>query len=191
MRFKIGSTISVRRNARRIESHDSMMESTCKHERLNRILLVDCSDCSGVQDLRDMKCLSQVVNVLSNAGPLDEIVLQRGTCILYTSDCTEILIEMARLVRFCREASRHATIGPKCKKCALNPRTILNSVEKSVLSLSSCLNQDFHVSENRSNPTCLACIVRMKSVVKQGENDLDVILKMIGKAAFHVVGEGR
>jgi hypothetical protein len=31
----------------------------------------------------------------------------------------------------------------------------------------------------------------MKSVVKQVENDLNAILKMIGKAAFHVVGEGR
>ena len=168
-----------------------MIRSTCKHKKLNRTLWVDCSDCSGVQDLRDTRCLSQIVNVVSSAGSLNEIVLQRSTCVLYMSDCTEVLISMAKLVRFCREVSRQATIGPKCKKCTLNPRTVLDSVEKSVLSLSSGLNQDFHFSGDKSDRTCLTCIVRMKSVVKQVENDLNAILKIIGKAAFHVVGEGR
>lgn len=191
MRFGIGSTVSLWTNARRIERSNSMIESTCNYKKLNRTIWVDCSDCSGVQDLRDTKCLGQIVNVVSSAGSVDDIVLQRSTCVLYTGDCSELLISMARLVRFCREESRQATIGPKCKKCTLNPRTILDSVENSVLSLSSSLNQDSHISGDKNNQTCLACIVRLKSVVKQVENDLDAIRKMIGKAVFHVVGEGR
>jgi len=115
-------------------------DSGCPHDYIEYEglqLEVDCSKCNGAHDLSNKKCLSAVMNVLTEGAQPDTIILKRFMHKRYRGEAVELASTAAGILATINRAIA-STQRPSDKRC----RTCPASTDQVLLTMKLALMDD-------------------------------------------------
>jgi hypothetical protein len=114
-------------------------ESVCPHkyaEEERIILEIDCSDCSGAQDLENTKCLVGVMRIICGGAEPGAVILKRSLHKRYRDNTVSLLRASAsELVRLNRAlSSTERPSDKRCRTCPASRENVLKTLRRRLLS---------------------------------------------------------
>ncbi|UCF08332.1 MAG: hypothetical protein JSW28_01185 [Thermoplasmata archaeon] len=141
----------TRKNQFQSGEEDASCKYRLSHESSKVSLIADCMECKGRAQLSDRRCLSGILNGLSQEYNVDSVILSRYIETKYTEDSMEMLKMMVGILQdldqmgirepfdeyFSNDerlsSNLKGQLRSQCTKCALTPERIFSSLKREFL----------------------------------------------------------